>query len=93
MPGPAVGARLRAHPAVTDAEVIGVPDPEWGNRLVAFVVVAGNPIPQEELRAWVSEAHPRAWAPRQVVIVPEIPLLANGKPDRVRLRDLVVADV
>ena len=40
VPGPAVAARLRAHPDVVDAEVLGVPDEEWGNRLVAFVVGA-----------------------------------------------------
>lgn len=89
VPGPAVAARLRAHPRVTAAEVIGVPDAEWGNRLVAFVVGTAE---QQDLRDWVAAAHPRAWAPRQVVTIREIPLLANGKPDRVRLRDLVVSD-
>ena len=86
VPGPAVARRLRAHPDVTDAEVIGVPDDEWGNRLVAFVV---GPVPESDLRAWVAQAHPRSWAPRQVVHLDEIPLLPNGKPDRVRLKELV----
>ncbi|MGA8845927.1 MAG: AMP-binding protein [Nocardioides sp.] len=92
VPGPAVAARLRAHPGVAAAEVLGVPDPEWGNRLVAFVAPAAGPLAQEDLRAWVCAVHPRAWAPRQVVTLVEIPLLANGKPDRIRLREMVVAD-
>ncbi|WP_408897939.1 AMP-binding protein [Nocardioides sp. R1-1] len=79
VPGPAVAERLRAHPGVRGAEVLGVPDPEWGNRVVAFVV--GGP-DAAALRDWVAAAHPRAWAPRQVVRLGEIPLLENGKPDR-----------
>ena len=85
VPGPAVAARLRVHPDVVEAEVIGVPDPEWGNRLVAFVV---GSVPEASLRDWVAAAHPRAWAPRQVVGVDAIPRLANGKPDRVALARL-----
>ena len=79
VPGPAVAERLRAHPSVAAAEVLGVPDAEWGNRVVAFVVGAAE---VDELRDWVAEAHPRAWAPRQVVRLDAIPLLPNGKPDR-----------
>ena len=63
VPGPAVAARLREHPAVEQAEVVGVPDEEWGNRLVAFVV---GDLALDEARDWVAEAHPRSWAPRQV---------------------------
>jgi O-succinylbenzoic acid--CoA ligase len=85
VPGPAVAARLREHPAVTAAEVVGVPDEEWGNRLVAFVV---GDLSLDEARGWVAEAHPRSWAPRQVVAVDALPLLANGKVDRMRLRSL-----
>jgi len=90
VPGPAVAARLREHPALASVEVLGVPDEEWGRRLVAFVVPrdAGAPSTQE-LRDWVAAERPRSWAPRQVVEVPEIPLLANGKPDRVALGRLV----
>jgi O-succinylbenzoic acid--CoA ligase len=36
----------------------------------------------EEVRDWVGGAHPRSWAPRQVVAVDALPLLANGKVDR-----------
>lgn len=79
VPAVAVAARLREHPGVSDAFVLGVADEEWGNRVVAFVV---GTVALPELRDWVAEAHPRAWAPREVVVVDEIPLLPNGKPDR-----------
>ncbi len=88
VPGPAVAARLRAHPGVVEAEVLGVPDLEWGNRLVAFVVAAAGSLAADDLRHWVTDVHPRAWAPRQVVTVAAIPLLANGKPDRLALQSL-----
>ncbi len=79
VPGPAVAERLRSHPDLSAAEVLGVPDPEWGNRVVAFVVGA---VSTADLRDWVAAAHPRAWAPRQVVPLDAIPLLPNGKTDR-----------
>ena len=85
VPAPAVAARLREHPEVVAAEVLGVPDEEWGNRLVAFVVGA---VSLEDARQWVADAHPRSWAPRQLVVIDEIPLLPNGKPDRMTLRGL-----
>ncbi|GAA4814223.1 o-succinylbenzoate--CoA ligase [Nocardioides caeni] len=103
VPGPAVAERLRAHAGVEEAEVLGVPDAEWGNRVVAFVVpapamvsrlVAGAPHSSTtaELRDWVAAAHPRAWAPRQWVVLDAIPLLPNGKPDRQALRALAARD-
>ncbi|MEI5676037.1 MULTISPECIES: AMP-binding protein [unclassified Nocardioides] len=85
VPAPAVAARLRAHPAVEQAEVLGVPDEEWGNRLVAFVV---GDIDLDAARDWVAAERPRSWAPRQLVALAEIPLLPNGKPDRLRLKEL-----
>lgn len=86
VPGPAVAARLREHPAVRAAEVLGVADEEWGRRLVAFVV---GSVSLEAARDWVAEVHPRSWAPRQLVAIEAVPALANGKPDRVALAALV----
>nr|WP_281366496.1 class I adenylate-forming enzyme family protein [Nocardioides thalensis] len=77
---------MRQHPAVREAEVLGVPDEEWGSRVVAFVVGSAG---LDDLRDWVADAHPRPWAPRQLVVLDEIPLLPNGKPDRLALRELV----
>jgi O-succinylbenzoic acid--CoA ligase len=85
VPAPAVAARLREHPGVRAAEVLGVPDEEWGNRVVAFVV---GDLGLEEARDWVGERHPRSWAPRQLVRLDAIPMLGNGKPDRLALRGL-----
>jgi len=90
VPAAAVAARLREHPAVTAAEVVGISDPEWGHRVVAvlsLVEPAANPS-LDDLRAWVAERHPRAWAPRELVVVPTLPMLANGKVDRLTVREL-----
>jgi O-succinylbenzoic acid--CoA ligase len=86
VPLPAVARRLREHPFVEEAEVLGVPDDEWGQRLVAVVV--GNAPPDAELRDWVSEVHPRSWSPREFRRVAALPLLPNGKVDRQALRSL-----
>ncbi|HET9420449.1 MAG TPA: AMP-binding protein [Nocardioides sp.] len=85
IPAPAVAARLRRHPDVADAEVLGVPDPEWGQRVVAFVV---GRLDLDAAREWVADEHPRAWAPREVVVLDAIPRLGNGKPDRLALAEL-----
>ena len=90
VPAAAVAGRLREHPAVTAAEVVGVPDPEWGSRVVAVLslVDAVGDLALDDARDWVAARHPRAWAPRDVVVVPSLPMLTNGKVDRLAVRDL-----
>jgi o-succinylbenzoate---CoA ligase len=75
----AVQARLLEHPGVKDAVVLGVPDAEWGSRVVAFVVGHRG---RDELRDFVAEVLPRTWAPRDVITLAELPMLASGKVDR-----------
>jgi o-succinylbenzoate---CoA ligase len=92
VPAAAVAARLREHPAVAAAEVIGLPDAEWGNRVVAVLTLVEpvETLSLEAARDWVAAVHPRAWAPREVLVVPALPMLANGKVDRLAVRDLAV---
>lgn len=78
-----VAQRLRQHLLIDEAEVFGVPDPEWGQRLVAVVVGTAD---EPDLRDWISMVHPRSWAPRDFVWTSSLPLLANGKVDRQALR-------
>jgi O-succinylbenzoic acid--CoA ligase len=88
VPGPTVAERLRGLDSLREAEVLGVPDEEWGERVVAFVVGHVGHVGLDEVREHVAAELPREWAPRQVVEVAGIPLLANGKVDRVMLRSL-----
>jgi o-succinylbenzoate---CoA ligase len=90
VPAAAVAARLRAHPRVDAAEVVGLPDAEWGNRVVAVLslVEPVETLTLDDARAWVAERHPRAWAPREVLVVRALPMLDNGKVDRLAVRAL-----
>jgi O-succinylbenzoic acid--CoA ligase len=72
---------LAGHPAVADVCVAGRPDPDWGERVVAFVVPAevAEPPALADLRAHAREYLTAAKLPREVVVVDAIPRTAGGK--------------
>jgi O-succinylbenzoic acid--CoA ligase len=88
----AVAEVLAGHPDVVEVAVTGVPDPEWGERVVAVVVArAGHQPSLADLREFCTSRLPPAAAPRALVFVDELPRLVSGKPDRLAVQRLAQA--
>jgi len=82
----AVEAVLGRHPKVLEVAVAGVPDPEWGARVVAYVVPRpGSPPTLAELRRLVAEELGPVAAPRQLELRDALPRSALGKVRRAAL--------
>jgi o-succinylbenzoate---CoA ligase len=79
-----VEAVLSDHPGVADVCVAGVPDPEWGERVVAYVVPADVAAPPtlDALRDFARDRLSAAKLPRELVLVDAVPRTAGGKPLR-----------
>ena len=80
---------LRAHPAVMDVCVAGVPDEEWGEAVVAWVVPVEGEFDLDEVEGWLRRRLAGPKRPRRWVVETELPLNANGKVDRALVRELM----
>ena len=87
-----VEAALRAHPAVADAAVLGLPDAEWGEMVAAAVVIRGDAltaIGEAQLIDWCREHLTSYKKPRRIFFVGEIPRSHYGKVQRSPLLKLI----
>jgi O-succinylbenzoic acid--CoA ligase len=76
---------LTRCPGIREAAVTGVPDPVWGDGVVALVVGDWT---EEAVLAWCRDTIPGARRPRTVMKVDSLPLTPLGKPDRPALAAL-----
>ena len=80
------------HAAVREVAVVGVPDPQWGERPFALLVVREGHeldarILKEHLKPFVEQGHINKWAiPSQIALVTEIPKTSVGKLDKKKMR-------
>jgi O-succinylbenzoic acid--CoA ligase len=82
----AVEASLSSHPMINQVVVRGTPDTNWGQRVVAYVVLNGSLNTSEEsllsnLREHVKHTLPAFCAPQQVIVLDQIPRTSLGKVD------------
>ncbi|MGA0598715.1 AMP-binding protein [Enterovirga sp. CN4-39] len=82
-----VEAAIRAHPAIAEVSVIGVPDPQWHEAVKAVCVLRpGASAEAAEIIAFVGERLARYKRPKQVEFVPEMPRAASGAIDRAAVK-------
>jgi acyl-CoA synthetase (AMP-forming)/AMP-acid ligase II len=84
-----VEAALDAHPDVVESAVFGVPDDQWGQRVVAAYVGTADP---EELRAWARERLSAAKRPKGLHPLDELPRTSTGKVRRLDLPGVLGLD-
>jgi fatty-acyl-CoA synthase len=85
---------LNEHPEVADAAVVGIPDTQWGEVVVAFVQrTAGSSVTEDQLRSHVRGRLAPFKTPQSVVFVETFPLTPSGKVQKFVLRDKLVASL
>lgn len=82
---------LYTHPAVSDVQVVGVPDQKYGEEVLAFVILKEDmTATEEELRDYVKNGLSRYKAPRYVRFLEKFPMTASGKIQKYKLREQAV---
>jgi len=85
---------LYTHPAIDDAQVIGVPDAKYGEEIAAWVQLAeGAELDDEELRAWCKGKLAHFKIPRYLFFVDSFPMTVTGKVRKVEMREKSIADL
>lgn len=82
------------HPAVADAQVIGIPCSRYGEEIVAWIKLhPGHTATVEELQGWCKARIAHFKVPRHIRFVDEYPMTVTGKVQKFRMREISVAEI
>jgi len=82
------------HPAVADAQVIGIPCSRYGEEIVAWIKLhPGHSATVEELQSWCKARIAHFKVPRHFRFVDEFPMTVTGKVQKFRMREITVAEL
>jgi fatty-acyl-CoA synthase len=85
---------LYQHPAVSDVQVVGVPDPKYGEELCAWVrLKEGHEVDGDELREWCRGKIATFKIPRHWRFVDEFPMTVTGKVQKFKMRETSVTEL
>jgi len=76
------------HPGVDQAVVIGIPDPEWGEAVMAVCVLKGGRVSKDDLIEFVAKRIARYKKPKKVVYVSSLPKNPDGTIDRMKVKHI-----
>lgn len=79
---------LRAHPAIKECGVVGLPDDEWGEIIGACLVLDESTINLDLLTEWLKERLPRYQLPRKYIFEKELPRNVMGKVTKKELKKM-----
>ena len=82
------------HPAVADAQVIGIPCSRYGEEIVAWIKLhPGHSATVEELQGWCKARIAHFKVPRHIRFVDEYPMTVTGKVQKFRMREISVVEI
>ena len=85
---------LFQHPKIQQAQVFGVPDPRFGERICAWVVLnAGDRMTDSELQAYCRERLANFKVPEYVRFKDELPMTVTGKPQKFTMRNSMIEEL
>jgi fatty-acyl-CoA synthase len=86
---------LYGHPDIVDVQVVGVPDPKYGEELMAWVKLreGAEPLTVEALRAYCRDRLAHYKIPRYLKLVDGFPMTVTGKIRKVEMRAIAVSEL
>ena len=84
-----VAAAIREHPDIEDAAVVGLPDPEWGERVAALVVGGVDP---KAVEAHCRDRLAAFEVPKTIAVADELPRTASGTVDRDAVEEILSSE-